>query len=224
MREFFNLDGPVFVWLNRIADIMILNIIFLVFCIPVVTIGASFTAMSYVTLKMSEGKEGYIIRSFWKSFRQNFRQSTIMWLILAAFGALLGVDFYMVQQASGTSWTIMQYIIFVGALIWVILFLYAFPLQARFFNPVMTTLRNALLVAFANAPRLILMIAVCAGAVVITLWNTSTFVWAILFWMVIGFALMSLLNSKLQIGIIHKLSGEAESDGEDPDHWEVDEN
>ena len=160
MREFFNLDGPVFVWLNRIADIMILNIIFLVFCIPVVTIGASFTAMSYVTLKMSEGKEGYIIRSFWKSFRQNFRQSTIIWLILSAFGSLLGVEFYMLQQASGTSWTIMQYIIFVGALIWVILFLYAFPLQARFFNPVMTTLRNALLVAFANAPRLILMIAV----------------------------------------------------------------
>ena len=81
MRSFFNLDNPLMQFLSTLTDIVILNVISLICCIPVVTIGASLTALHYVTIRMARKEEGYIIRDFFKSFRQNFIQSTVIWLL-----------------------------------------------------------------------------------------------------------------------------------------------
>ena len=61
MGKFFNLDSPVMRVLGKAADLMILNLVFIACCLPIVTIGASITALSYVTLKMADGTEGYIL-------------------------------------------------------------------------------------------------------------------------------------------------------------------
>ncbi len=226
MRSIFSMEGPVFEALSKLADIMILNILFIVCCIPVVTIGASLTAMSYVTLKMKDGSEGYIWRSFFKAFKENFRQSTLIWLILLAVAAVLGLDMLFLRQLSaqgGTSWLIMRYLVAAGGLIWIVVVLYVFPLQARFYNSIMNTLRNSLLMAAANAPRTVLMMAAIAGAILLTFWNGTTFVWGILVWLVAGFAALSYLNSTLQIKIFRKIAGGQEdaAGADDPDAWEV---
>ena len=80
MSNFFNMDNGLFRALGKLADLMLLNILFLVCSLPIFTIGASFTAMYYVTLKLAENEEGYIARGFLKSFKQNFKQATIIWL------------------------------------------------------------------------------------------------------------------------------------------------
>ena len=72
MRDFFSMDGTLFRFLSKVADIMILNLLFILCCLPVVTIGAAVTALSYVTLKMKDQEEGYIWKSFFQSFKQNF--------------------------------------------------------------------------------------------------------------------------------------------------------
>ena len=74
MRSFFDLDNPFIQFLNRLTDVVILNVICLICCIPIVTIGTSITALNYVTMKMARNEEGYIVRDFFKSFRENFRQ------------------------------------------------------------------------------------------------------------------------------------------------------
>ena len=89
MSNFFNMDNGLFRALGKLADLMLLNILFLVCSLPIFTIGASFTAMYYVTLKLAENEEGYIARGFLKSFKQNFKQATIIWLILLFFGIVL---------------------------------------------------------------------------------------------------------------------------------------
>ena len=76
----FNMDGPVFRFLNKMADLCILNLIFLLCCLPIITIGASVTALYSVTLKMSRDQEGYIARSFFKAFKANFKQATSIWI------------------------------------------------------------------------------------------------------------------------------------------------
>ena len=227
MRSVFSMEGPVFEALSKLADIMILNVLFVICCIPVVTIGASLTAMSYVTLKMKDGSEGYIWKSFFKAFKENFRQSTVIWLILLVVAAVLGVDLMFLRQLSanggGSSWMIMQYLVVAGALIWFVVLLYVFPLQARFYNTIWNTLRNSLLMAAANAPKTLLMLAAVAGAVLLTFWNGNTFVWGIFVWLVAGFAALSLLNSTLQIKLFRQIAGPQESEKEesDPDAWEV---
>ena len=215
MRQIFNLDGPVFTALSRLADLVILNLLFLLCCVPVVTIGASLTAMSYVTLKMREGREGYVWKSFFRAFKQNFLQATVIWLIMFAVAAVIGVDVLILRQSEGTAWSAMRYIVLAGAVLWLLVLLYVFPLLARFYNSTFNTLRNALLVAFANAPRAILMAVVCVLAVVLTFWNVNTLIWGTLIWLLVGFSALSVLNSTLQLPVFRKMAPDTEDETEE---------
>ena len=92
MGRIFDMNNKFFSFMSEVADLCILNIICVVCCIPVITAGASITAMYYVTLKMVRNEEAYIVRSFFKSFKQNFKQATIINLIMLLIGLILYVD------------------------------------------------------------------------------------------------------------------------------------
>ena len=72
--KIFDLDSPLMNVLNKMADLMWLNILTLICCIPIITAGAAFTSMHYVALKIVRNEESYITRSFFKSFKTNFVQ------------------------------------------------------------------------------------------------------------------------------------------------------
>lgn len=74
--SFFNLDSPVMRFLTKVADLIILNILFLICCIPIVTIGAASTALYTVTMKSVRDEESYVIRSYFKAFKDNFKIGT----------------------------------------------------------------------------------------------------------------------------------------------------
>ena len=80
--RFLELDSPLMQALNKLGDLMWLNVLTLICCIPIVTIGPSLTAMHYIALKIARNEEGYITRDFFKSFRANLRQGIIIGLIL----------------------------------------------------------------------------------------------------------------------------------------------
>ena len=92
MDRLFNMDNKFFTVMGRVADLIMLNVVFLICCLPIVTIGASLTALHYVTLKMARNEESYIIRSFFKSFKQNFKQSTLIWILMAAVAVFLYME------------------------------------------------------------------------------------------------------------------------------------
>ena len=68
--------------LNKISDVMILNLITLVMCVPIITAGAALTAKDYMCYKLVKNEEGGILKGFFHSFKQNFKQATIIWLIM----------------------------------------------------------------------------------------------------------------------------------------------
>ena len=78
MGRFFNMDNKFFVFMGKIADLCMLNLLCIICCIPIVTAGASLTALYYVTMKMVRNEEAYIFRSFFRSFKQNFKQATVI--------------------------------------------------------------------------------------------------------------------------------------------------
>ena len=98
MDRFFSMDNKFFTFMGKVADLCILNIVCLICCIPIVTAGASITAMFFVTMKMVKNEESYIIKSFFKSFRQNFKQATVINLIMLAVAAILNLDLRIVKQ------------------------------------------------------------------------------------------------------------------------------
>ena len=87
-------DNRIIRILTTLCDFLILNILWLVCSVPVITAGASTTALYSVMFKIIKKEEGYIIKSFLKAFRQNFKQSTIIWLLLIGTGCIVGYDWY----------------------------------------------------------------------------------------------------------------------------------
>ena len=148
MNHLFNLDGPVLQFINKIVYSVYLNILWFICCIPVITIGASTTALFYVTLKISKNEEGSITKAFFHSFKENLRQGTVIWLILLAFGIILGIDGYVLyhMRFENVFWTLCTAVFCVAATAYAIIVTYSFPLLARFDNTIGAMFKNALFI------------------------------------------------------------------------------
>ena len=215
MRQFFNMDGPVFTFLSKMADLLILNLLFIVCSIPVITIGASLTAMSCVSIKMKDGLEGYVWKTFLKSFRDNFRQATIIWVFMALAAIILAVDILLVRSSAGTLQHVVQISVYVGILLWIMFLSVVFPLLSRFDNSIPNTMRNAVLLAIGNAPRTLLMSAIIFGSVIATLWNAMTLSYGLLIWLLFGFAILSWIDATLLYPVFKKLMPPEEETGDE---------
>lgn len=196
------MDSPLMRFLTKIADLMVLNILFCVTSIPLITIGASWTALYSVTLKMVRDEEGSVSRSYFRSFRQNFRQATLLWLGVLVVLALLVLDIRVLNGMSeGTAPGLLRVGVEILALLGIMVLQYLFPSLARFEASLADTLKNACMMALAHLPKTALMTAAVVGAVWITLINNTTIAVGLMVWPLIGFALMAFGNS----GILRKI-------------------
>ena len=136
MNRLFTPDNPVMQFITKLACTAYLNLLWFICCIPIVTAGASTTALYYVTLKMVKDEESGLTRAFFHSFKENFRQGTIIWLILLAAGIVLGIDGYVLYHLrfEHIFWTIITAIFVIVAIAYAIICLYIFPLLSRFSN------------------------------------------------------------------------------------------
>lgn len=202
MSKLFRMDSPLMRFLTKIADLMVLNILFCVTSIPLITIGASWTALYSVTLKMVRDEEGSVSRSYFRSFRQNFRQATLLWLGVLVVLALLVLDIRVLNgMTGGTAPGLLRVGVEILALLGIMVLQYLFPSLARFEASLADTLKNACMMALAHLPKTALMTAAAVGAVWITLINNTTIAVGLMVWPLIGFALMAFGNS----GILRKI-------------------
>lgn len=148
MNGLLNPDNPVMQFITKIVYSVYLNILWFICCIPVVTAGAATTALYYVTLKMAKNEEGGITKSFFRAFKENFKQSTIVWLILLALGIVLGVDGYVLwhMRFENAFWTVITAIFLVAVAAYLIVVMYIFPLMARFDNTIFAMFKNSLFI------------------------------------------------------------------------------
>lgn len=158
MGGIFNLDSPLMQGLGKVADLMILNILAMICCIPIFTAGASLTALHYMSLKIVRGEECYITRGFFKSFKQNFKQATVIWLlILLAIFILVG-DFYIMKNSGIEFHIVLKVIIGIVGIFIVFTATYVFAVLAKFDNTIKRTIKNAFIMSLLQFPKTILMI------------------------------------------------------------------
>ncbi len=162
MGKLFNLDSPILKVLGTLADMCLLNIMTLLGCLPIITAGASLTAMHYVMLKIVRNEEGYIWKDFWKSFKENFRQGTCIGLILLAFVVFFLVDCYIFKSLVEEISLPLLAIAGAFALFLYMIYLYVFPLLSHFHNTVLGTIKNAFFVGIMAFPQTVLMMIVSA--------------------------------------------------------------
>ena len=163
----FKLDSPLMNFLGKVCDIMILNVLMIVFSLPIFTAGAAITAAYSVAYKMVKNEESYIIKSFWKAFKENFKQSTAIWLIFLVICLVLFFD-YRIMFYSGlelNKW--IQYGVIAVTVILAMGFSFVFPIQARFTNTVKNTIKNSFLMALSHLPSAIVFVISYAVPVLI---------------------------------------------------------
>ena len=192
MSKLFDLDSPLMRILNKVADLMILNVSTLLFCVPglfsgyvalqiyttegivnlpailmfivlSIPMGSAITGMHFVLLKMVRGDEAYIVKDFWKSFKLNFKQASVIWLIFETAAFLLVLD-YKIYMGSDTFPKVMLIMTGVVAVIVFIIYLYVFPVLSRFSNTIGNTLKNSFLMSILGLPRTLGMMVITGVA------------------------------------------------------------
>ena len=143
-------DGKFVKVLNRIADLVGLNLLAILFCIPIITIGASITAVYGCIFRIQEKREGYLTKDFWKLFKECFRSSTIIYLVGVAVVAMLYLDYQIF--ATDSRLDILQVLVVAGGILVAEIFTYAFPMESYFENSLKATVKNALLLGISNIP------------------------------------------------------------------------
>ncbi len=160
MNRIFNMDNKFFTFMGKVADLIILNFLCIICCIPIVTAGASITAMFYVTMKMVRNEESYITKNFFHSFKQNLKQSILINIImLLAFGVLV-VDISLVRNMNGTLYKVLFYVFMFILFLYALLYLYLYPVLAKFYNTTKNLFVNAFLMSIRHLPYSFLMIII----------------------------------------------------------------
>lgn len=131
MGKWFGLDSKFYKYGTLLADLIILTILWLICSIPVITIGASTTALYYVTTRQLSNREGYVSRDFFRSFKQNFLEATAMTLILGVIAVVLfiNINLFVPDSTINTIIYLIQYVLLYELLIFSI---YVFPVLSRF--------------------------------------------------------------------------------------------
>ena len=148
--KFFSYDSKFSQVIMKVAQGCYLNMLWMAFSIPIFTMGAATTALYHVTLKLARNEEPSVFRQFVRGFKENFRQATILWLILLGVGILLGGDGYILFRLSRTStgpaaviWTLMLALLIAAGLVYIIVLCYVFPLTASVENSNWAMLKNS---------------------------------------------------------------------------------
>lgn len=156
----FATDGKLAGFLNRLGDLILLNILTLVCMIPVITAGAAITSMYEITLKMVKNEEGNIRSSFFSAFKNNFKKTTAVWLAGGGITAFLIFDIRILSRVEG-SWTLYyKILLFVLALMVMLFTLFILVTAARFENSLKNTVKNGILFCVIHFLKSILMFAV----------------------------------------------------------------
>lgn len=209
----FSMDSMLGRFLYWIADIFILNILWIIFSLPIFTIGASTTALYYSMMQRQRRDESYIHKNFIKAFKENFKQSTILWLIMILVALVLFADlriglFFNINQnlLIGKTFIVVSVILMIPYLF---VLLYIFPIQAKFENTIKDNLKNAILMAIGHLGYTLLLLMIVATFVVLTLFSRAFIGVEILF----GVGLYAYLTSNVYITIFRKhLPDELEED------------
>lgn len=151
-------DSPLMRFLSKLADFLIIDLLTLFLCVPIITGGAAITALNYCALKIVRDDEDGIFKMYFRSFKQNFRQSTVIWLICLLVGGFLGFDFYMLYADENSIAGYLFWGLVLAAALLLFLMSTVFLVQSKFVNPVLKTIKSAFVLSLRNFPITLLVV------------------------------------------------------------------
>lgn len=197
MRFVLNPDSKLMQYLSWICDLAVLNVVFLLTCVPIFTIGTANAALYATVFPMDTPKEGSLLRTYFRAFRENFRQGTVLGLLFLLFFAATIVNMVQFSQIGGLFGKLLLVLTACILSVLVMMFSYTFPLQSQFQNAVPNTLKNALLLSIAHLPRTFVICSVNCFPWAFFLMNLYAFARISLLWLFLYFSAAAFFNSRL---------------------------
>ena len=193
MGNMFNSDSGFSKLMNKVADLFILNILWIFCSIPIVTMGATTTALYSVNLKLINNEEGNLIKTFFKSFKENFKKATIIWLIILITSLVLGVNlFFWLKCGLSISYFALPFIFF-SLFIFLLVTPYIFPILTKIKCSTLNIFKYCFIISLKNLPYSLLII-LFGGSV---LFATFYFPIVFLFMLLLGISLHSYMVSRI---------------------------
>ena len=221
--KLFDLDSKFMHYANKFADLMGLNFLTLICCLPIITAGASITAMHRVLLGIYRDEESYITKSFFKSFKENFKQATAIWLIYLLLITFAVTDFILIYKGGIEMHAFFKYALGFVALLLAFSFMWVFVLQSRYENKVFQTIKNSIIVGCSHFLYSVMMIILgVAPVLLVMLWNMG-----LPFAMCFGFTIPGLLQAMLYSRVFDRIEGvdrkALKAQQQEDDGWTVEE-
>lgn len=219
LQGLFNYDNPVWRFIGKLGDLILLNLLWVICCIPVFTAGAATTAVYYVTLKLVRDEDDSTIKSFFHSFTQNFKQATLIWLLILLAGGLLAFDLWFILGGAAAGVLISLppavktvFIAIFGGMTLIFLFIttYVFPLQARFYNTIKHTLFNALFMSVRHLFQTMGILIIDGLLIAVVYFALFLMPQAAMLLLLFGFPLIAFVNSYFFTRIFKKYTPEEE--------------
>lgn len=202
-------DSPIMSFLARVADLVILNVLWLLCCLPVVTAGASTTAMYHVVRHLQEESISSVTRDFFRSFKSDFRQATPVYLLLLIPTAAVVMNAWILSaQSSDIVPVYVRAIWMVSALMLTFVVSFVYPVVAYFDDTVWKTLRTAAVLAVAKLPRTVLISAINLLPIIMLFVSLPFFLRSSIFWLLIGGSLTAYLNMLILRPVFKKIIDE----------------
>lgn len=171
--KFFSVDSPLYRFFNCLWDIIQLNFFWLLCCIPIVTIGASTAAAFHVCMKMVDDEEGYISKEFFKGFKENWKQGTIVGFlaILASYAVYLDVQIFEAVEGNPIGFLIVAML---SGFLFFLCLIYAYPLLVRYRNSLIGTLKNSFTIARRYFLRTLFLAFILMIEIIVWIYNSTT--------------------------------------------------
>lgn len=197
MGAFFNPDSKFVAFLSDITNLIILNLLWIISCIPAVTIVPATAAMYYTTMKMVKKEDPYIVRSFFRAFRQNLRQGIVLSVIFALAVGLLYVDMQVLQSFPSGFHMVLLIAFYALCVLTAMAAAYVCPLLSRFNNTIISTLKNSLIIGLSHPLKTIAILTIDAIPLLLFLYWPNYFMSTLLFWVLLGFSAIALVTSTI---------------------------
>lgn len=215
MDTLFSADSVLMRGLSRIADVMILNVLFIVTSLPVLTLGASLTALNFTAMRIGTGACNTVTGDYFRSFRKNLRQATVLGLVLVALAGVLAAWYAVLPTIAvgAAGELVLMAIWYILAFSLATTALFAFPYLASFEGRTRDVLRNALLLSWRHLLTALLTLAIVILSIGVTIFYPQAIGYGLI-WLLFGFAGIAVANGFLFTRIFSKYiaastSGEA---------------
>ncbi len=204
MNRLFQIDSPIMQFLTRLADLVILNFLWIIFSLPIVTIGASTTALYRASLTLIDDGGSSTAGLFWRAFRSEFKTATLLFLILLLPFLAVLFDVWLLLSGALSLPALLVGLCLLPVLLFLMMINYVFPLTAQFENSIKGTLKNAVLLSLANLPTSLAVLVLSLLPLLLFLFAAPFFLRTCVVWFFIGFSLIVYCNTLLLRRVFRK--------------------